>query len=113
MIDNELSPEQAADVIRYYHYNAPENQLARQHGWKEKVGIGKAAVRTALAKYSMLPAEPGQPPQPTLTNNEMSAGLDYIKNPPEPAHSEEYDKKLDELVDKGLTYDEAKRKLAS
>ena len=110
MSDNELTPEQAADIIRYYHTG--ENQLAHENGWKEKVGIGKAAARTTIAKYSLLPTEPDQAPQPMLTYNEMAAGLDHIKNPPDPERSEEYYKKLEDLVDKGMTFDEAERKLA-
>lgn len=66
-----LTPEQSADVIRYYHDNA--NREARENGWRERMSLGQAAARAALARHSLLPDG-----QPTLTEQEKGAGLKYI-----------------------------------
>ncbi|MGE5298695.1 MAG: hypothetical protein ACM3KF_01515 [Acidobacteriota bacterium] len=71
---SELSPQQAADVIRFRHNAA--NKEAREHGWRDKVSMGHAAVQAQLPRHSMLPDE-----QPMLTPQEASAGLKHIDMP--------------------------------
>ncbi|HET6622816.1 MAG TPA: hypothetical protein VFG56_02680 [Candidatus Saccharimonadales bacterium] len=100
-----LTPEQAADVIRYYDRDA--NGEARARGWRDKVALGEVAARTTLKRFSILPNQT----KPMLTPEEMGAGLDYIQNPPEPDKSEAYYQKLDELADKLGNYDLARRQL--
>ena len=122
---NPLTPEQAADVIRYFHDS--ENHEARRNGWRDHTSLGLAALHAASDDHSILPDE-----TPILTFGEMGAGLRYLegndppdegKNPPnlpEPTgptgppfgtlEYEAYAKKLDALVDKGpFTYDEARQ----
>lgn len=99
--DDGLTAEQAADVIRYYNNN--ENKISRERGWKDKVPLGKSAIHTTSPAHTLRPDG-----EPMLTPPEMNAGLEHIENPPK---SDEYYKKLDELNDKGFTYDDARRKL--
>lgn len=100
-----ITPEQAADVIRYFHNG--ENREARQRGWKDKVSLGEAAVHTTFKSHSLLPDG-----EAMLTDKEMGAGLDYIQNPPESKKSEAYDKELEYRVDsRGISYDLARREM--
>lgn len=99
-----LTPDQAADVIRYYNDN--ENKEYRARGWKDKVPLGQSAIHTAMPPHTILP--PPDDTTPTLTWQEMEAGRNHIENPPK---SDKYYDRLDELVDKGFTYDDARRKL--
>ncbi|HET7630086.1 MAG TPA: hypothetical protein VFK03_01810 [Candidatus Saccharimonadales bacterium] len=100
-----LTPEQAADVIRYYDRAA--NGEARARGWRDKTGIGEVAVQTTLKRFSILPNKI----KPTLTPKEMLIGLDYIQNPPEKELSEEEEKRLDDLADKKGSYYLARQEL--
>lgn len=112
-VPNPLTPEQAADVIHYFHDGA--NQVAREHGWRDKVSLGHAAIQTTSQEHTILPGG-----SPMLTFREMGAGLNYItdqaEQPAQPAaeesKSDAYYNKLDELVDKrGISYSQARRQL--
>ena len=72
-----LTPEQAADVITYYHEAA--NREVEEHGRSYKVPLGEAALRATMWRHSILPN--GEAP---LTFNEMQIGLAHIDHPPEP-----------------------------
>lgn len=100
--DTDLTAAQAADVIRYYHDG--ENRDTRARGWKDKVSIGRSALRTVRASETILPSG-----EPILTDQQMNIGLSHIENPPK---SDEYYRLLDELSDKqNLPYDEARARL--
>lgn len=105
-----LTPEQAADVIRYFHNG--ENREARQRGWKDKVSLGEAAMHASFKSYSLLPNG-----EPMLTIKEVADGLDFIDHQAQAQvelsdKSDDYDKALDELVDKkNISYAQARAEL--
>ena len=103
--EGELTPVQAADVIKYYHDG--ENREYRAKGWKDKIKLGEAALHTTQRKHSILPD--GEAP---LTQQEVSEGTNYILSPPEPEKSEAYNTELERRVDtRGISYDEARREM--
>ncbi len=99
-----LTPQQAADVIKYYH--DAENAPYRQRGFSDKVSLGLSALHAAQVKHSILPDG-----SPTLTLNEMNDGLQY--QPVEPTRVDEgselswqQQRRLDALMDgSGFPYD--------
>lgn len=94
-----LTAAQAADVIRYYH--AGDNERARANGWKDKISVGRSALRATGTVDTILPD--GQAP---LTKKEMYMGLNHILNPPK---SDAYYDKLEKLAEKrNIPYDEAR-----
>lgn len=96
----QLTHEQAADIIRYYHDS--DNAETRTHGWKDKVSIGQAAVRTTLESHSILPDG-----KAVLSPGEASKGFAHIEDP---SKTDEYYRRWDKIVDKrNIPYDEAKR----
>lgn len=106
----QLTPQQAADVIRYYHDG--ENALTRARGWKDKVPLGLAALHTYRAgEHSILPDK-----SPTLTLAEMESGNAYLQEKTndalhEPEISPQRQRRIDALVDgSGMSYDEAYRR---
>lgn len=72
-----LTPEQAADVIRYYHDG--NNAEARRNGWSDKVALGRSAIQTILKRQTIIPQREGEQPQATLTPDEMHEGLNLIQ----------------------------------
>ena len=97
-----LTPRESADVVRYYDnlFNAE----ASANGWHDKVSLGQASIRATLESYSLRPNG-----RPTLTPEEAKDGMDYIQHPPK---SEDYYRKLEEIVDKqNVSYDEARETL--
>ncbi len=66
-----LTPEQSADVIRYFH--AANNAETRARGYRDKVLLGVSAVQAGLKRESLLPSD-----QPMLTFKEVGEGLDYL-----------------------------------
>jgi hypothetical protein len=100
-MNEELTSKQAADVILYFHDNA--NREAREKGWNDKLALARAALRTIRSgQHSLLPDKSRM-----LTPKEMNRGLDYLENPPK---SDEYNKRLDELVEKqNITYAKARQ----
>ncbi len=68
---SELTPSQAADVIRWVHDG--ENKETRRHGWKDKVSLGLAAVHATKVVPGLEPQGGG----PLLTHREASVGLQY------------------------------------
>lgn len=112
-MSEKLTPQQAADVIKYYHTG--ENAQARANGWKNKnVALGLSALHTIRAgSHSILPDA-----SPVLTGEEMIAGQEYILNPP--VHQDEGEsisparqRRIDALMDgSGVSLDEALRRTA-
>lgn len=70
--ESHLTPEQAADVIRYY--NADDNAVERSHGAKDKISFGHSAIRSSLGRHSILPDG-----SPTMTPPEAAAGLAHLE----------------------------------
>ncbi len=105
---NELTPQQAADVIQYY--NDGENAQSRQKGWKDKVPLGQSAIHTTRERESLLPTG-----TPILTNDEMGRGLDHLTSePPQSTRPKATDEMLDTIVDRqNVSYDDARRILRS
>lgn len=66
-----LTPQQSADVIIYY--NNGDNQEARNKGWKDKIPMGRSALRATSGRHSILPSG-----KPLLTFSEANEGIDYI-----------------------------------
>lgn len=89
--NHELTPEQAADVIRYY--NDAENAWFRQHGQRDKVHLGQSALHTTMSKESITGDG-----VPALTSHEMGRGMDYI-SPPERKKPKATDEMIDHIVD--------------
>lgn len=98
---SELTPEQSADVIKYFHDS--ENAQYRQNGWRDKISIGQSAIHTTRSRESIT-----LDGIPALTNSEMGKGLNYIiEVPKKPKLTDEM---LDAAVDKmNLSYDAARR----
>lgn len=106
MSENKLTSQQAADVIQYFHNG--ENREARKKGRKDKVSLAKAAMHAVSRRHSLLPEK-----TPMLTYDEMSAGIEYIENPPR-LKSDEYYNEAERRVDlRGFSYDDAYRELDS
>ncbi|MDX2776100.1 hypothetical protein PV379_01865 [Streptomyces caniscabiei] len=98
-----LTPEQSADVIRYYHTGM--NHERREKGHAHALALGYAALCTTLPNHSVLPDA-----KPALNVQEIKEGLEYIKNPPK---SDEYYDRLDQIVDRqNVSYDDARRIVA-
>lgn len=106
---SQLTPEQAADVVRYYHDG--ENRYARDRGWKDKVPLGLAALHAAQPEHSILPDN-----RPLLTYAEMGQGVEYIeqqsKAGEQPDITPEQQTAIDHIVDtQGCSYEEARRQV--
>ena len=102
---NELTPQQAADVIRYIHDNA--NRERRENGWNDNFSLGQAAIRAASPEHTLLPDG-----VPMLTSQARNKGFTHLDNPQESQRSEEYWKRFDDLVDnKAFTPDQAHQSL--
>lgn len=104
---SELTPEQSADVIRYYH--AGENDASRKSGWKDKIALGRSAIHTTKTSETILP-EGGS----VLTSAEMGRGLAHITGAAGEAKvvsmARNIDDSIEDLVDKrGFSYDAARR----
>lgn len=103
---SQLTPEQAADVIRYFHNG--ENRESRQRGWKDKAPLAKAAMHATFKAHSLLPNG-----EAMLTMKQAADGLDVIDRQTlaEADKSDDYYEELDELADKLGSYDQARRQL--
>ena len=69
----DITPAQAADVIRYY--DQVENAESLRNNWKRKVSLGQVALHTAMRSHSILPGRT----ESLLNPREAAAGLDYIQ----------------------------------
>jgi hypothetical protein len=83
--DASLTPEQAADVIGYYHRG--ENAKSRERGWKPRVSVGLAAIHATSLKHSISPDG-----VPLLSPPELAAGIDKAVDtitPPSPTSDDD------------------------
>lgn len=74
-----LTPEQSADVIQWQHDAA--NQEYRDHGWRDKVPVGRVALRCAniIRMERQAPDGRDMGEQPLLTLTEQSEGIDALQ----------------------------------
>lgn len=102
-----LTPEQAADVIRYFNF--AENEERSRRGLLGGVAMGLSAIHATKAEHSFLPDS-----KPLLTRQEMGAGMDLIEKQEEdePEFTEDEWRRIEHIVDtRGVSYDKAKRQV--
>ena len=71
--NNQLTPEQAADVIA--HYDRHDNERSIKNNWKRKKSLGQVAFDTTRRMHSILPDG-----EPLLTVDESLEGLTYYRD---------------------------------
>lgn len=74
---SKLTPEQSADVVRFYH--TANNKEAQRNGWKDKISLGQSALQTMRDSHSILPADDSGEKKPLLTAQEQLEGVEYLR----------------------------------